>query len=112
MVKLQKKEQERLEKLQREQKQKDKKQKDLSMNQFECPQSQSTANVEDQLLEEEDHNKGTEKVAADYQESEADKPTSELSPTESVIKRSKPKNTKPAPAVVAIPMAELLGVSN
>merc|ERR1712098_534505 len=32
----------------------------------------------------------------------------EVNPTESVIKRGVPKNTKPAPAVVAIKMADLL----
>merc|ERR1712156_597127 len=32
----------------------------------------------------------------------------EVKPTESVIKRGVPKNTKPAPAVVAIKMADLL----
>merc|ERR1711974_244386 len=35
---------------------------------------------------------------------------SETKPTESVIKRGVPKNTKPAPAVVAIKMADLLTV--
>merc|ERR1711972_768953 len=34
----------------------------------------------------------------------------EPKPTESVIKRGVPKNTKPAPAVVAIKMADLLSV--
>merc|ERR1712168_971686 len=58
------------------------------------------------------HNERTEKLAADDQEKAYDRPKSELNPTESVIKRSKPKNTKAAPAVVAIPMAELLGVSD
>merc|ERR1711974_577840 len=35
---------------------------------------------------------------------------SETKPTESVIKRGVPKNTKPAPAVVAIKIADLLTV--
>merc|ERR1712111_111423 len=36
----------------------------------------------------------------------------EFKPTESVIKRGKPKNTKPSPAVVAIKMKDLVGAPN
>merc|ERR1712029_1312064 len=53
-----------------------------------------------------------EKQIINDPENEEDKPQSELKPTDSVIKRGIPKNTKPAPPVVAIPMAELLGVSD
>merc|ERR1712029_698935 len=48
-----------------------------------------------------------EKNYAEQDQSENDL-KSDLKPTESVIKRGIPKNTKPAPAVVAIKMADLL----
>merc|ERR1712029_854138 len=80
--------------------------------QEELSETKSNADFEGQMEDMKDHHIDIEKQIINDPENEEDKPQSELKPTDSVIKRGIPKNTKPAPPVVAIPMAELLGVSD
>merc|ERR1712111_265129 len=75
-------------------------------------ETKSNADSEGQMEDMKDHHIDIEKQIINEPENAEDKPQSELKPTDSVIKRGIPMNTKPAPPVVAIPMAELLGVSD
>merc|ERR1712029_419654 len=109
----QKKEEER--KAKQEKKEQEKLKEELASKgrkQEELSETKSNADFEGQMEDMKDHHIDIEKQIINDPENEEDKPQSELKPTDSVIKRGIPKNTKPAPPVVAIPMAELLGVSD
>merc|ERR1712029_542494 len=106
-AKLEKQEKEKLEKLQKEQEAKAKKQIELTKKK----------SKEEQQIHDNDENKvpydSEEGTREDFeQENDEGDTKGEFKPTESVIKRGKPKNTKPSPAVVAIKMKDLVGAPN
>merc|ERR1712029_394961 len=72
---------------------------------------------EEQQIHDNDENKvpydSEEGTREDFeQENDEGDTKGEFKPTESVIKRGKPQNTKPSPAVVAIKMKDLVGAPN
>merc|ERR1711982_289186 len=105
-----KKEEERKAQLQNQEKEKLEKlnkQKDLqATKQIQIAEKQAKDELQ---FEDTDNNEKETEISDDIHHQESDTNTN-LNPTESVIKRGVPKNTKPAPAVVAIKMADLLSV--
>merc|ERR1712029_1052846 len=106
-AKLEKQEKEKLGKLQKEQEAKAKKQIELAKKK----------SKEEQQIHDNDENKvpydSEEGTREDFeQENDEGDTKGEFKPTESVIKRGKPQNTKPSPAVVAIKMKDLVGAPN
>merc|ERR1711974_11270 len=119
LAKQQKQEQEKFEKLQKE---KSKKEKVLPEKQPNAEQSDFDASIkeDERELEQQEHTNENDKYSLDDVEKVTQKEhqnieedldiKSETKVTASVIKRGVPKNTKPAPAVVAVKMADLLSV--
>merc|ERR1712113_223757 len=113
MGKRQKQEKEKIEKIKKE----EEKQKELAKIQKQDQEKMQRGDEPKELADEEDNDEQSienldnyNKTALGFDLKPDDHSKTEPKPTESVIKRGVPKNTKPAPAVVAIKMADLLSV--